>query len=118
MMIHNYPLPQAEDISSIEWMFVADSLNFSFWEEDSHYSVELHGISYTGYMALCAALTKALEVYLPNYLYLLSKIIYLLYSFMPYRMVSQSHLQSIMPTSLQKISPSISEAVLAVVGYL
>lgn len=63
-MLHSYPLPASEDASSIDWLFVADSLNFSFWslQEDSHYSVELHGVKYTGYMALCAAITKALEV--------------------------------------------------------
>lgn len=45
-------------------MFVADALNFSFWalEENAHYSVELRGNQYTGYMALCAAITKAQEV--------------------------------------------------------
>ena len=43
---------------------MADTLNFSFWEpeESQHYAVELKGIRYTGYMALCAAITKALEV--------------------------------------------------------
>nr|SVE75268.1 EOG090X0A16 [Daphnia dolichocephala] len=67
MMIHSYPLPVAEDASSIEWLFVADALNFSFWalEENAHYSVELHGKQYTGYMALCAAITKAQEAGIP-----------------------------------------------------
>lgn len=64
MMLHSYPLPVAEDESSLEWLFVADALNFSFWalEENAHYCVELRGVQYTGYMALCAAITKALEV--------------------------------------------------------
>nr|SVE73079.1 EOG090X0A16 [Ceriodaphnia reticulata] len=67
MMLHSYPLPATEDASSIEWLFVADTLNFSFWalEENAHYSVELHGVLYTGYMALCAAITKALEAGVP-----------------------------------------------------
>nr|CAH0112445.1 unnamed protein product [Daphnia galeata] len=67
MMIHSYPLPVTEDESSIEWLFVADALNFSFWaaEENAHYSVELHGKQYTGYMALCAAITRALEAGIP-----------------------------------------------------
>ncbi|KZS05422.1 UPF0553 protein [Daphnia magna] len=67
MMIHSYPLPVIEDASSIEWMFVADALNFSFWalEENAHYSVELRGNQYTGYMALCAAITKAQEASIP-----------------------------------------------------
>ncbi|XP_046639735.1 queuosine salvage protein-like isoform X2 [Daphnia pulicaria] len=67
MMIHSYPLPVTEDVSSIEWLFVADALNFSFWalEENVHYSVELHEKQYTGYMALCAAITKALEADIP-----------------------------------------------------
>ena len=64
MMLHSYPLPLAADETSIDWMFVADTLNFSFWglEEGHHYAVELHGKQYTGYMALCAALTRAVEV--------------------------------------------------------
>jgi len=67
MMLHSYPLPLAADETSIDWMFVADTLNFSFWglEEDQHYSVELHGKRYTGYMALCAALTRAVEAGIP-----------------------------------------------------
>ena len=64
LYIHSYPLPVDGEPSSVEWLFVADVLNFSFWqlEEDQHYTVELKGVKYTGYMALCAALTKALEV--------------------------------------------------------
>nr|SVE69941.1 EOG090X0A16 [Eubosmina coregoni] len=64
LYIHSYPLPIDGEPASIEWLFVADVLNFSFWQlqEDQHYTVELKGIKYTGYMALCAALTKALEV--------------------------------------------------------
>nr|SVE94380.1 EOG090X0A16 [Simocephalus serrulatus] len=67
MMLHAYPLPVSVDASSIEWLFVGDALNFSFWalEEDAHYSVELHGVKYTGYMALCAAITKAIEAGIP-----------------------------------------------------
>lgn len=49
-MLHKYPLPEETNASSIEWLFVADTLNFSFWalEEDHHYTVELHGQKYTG----------------------------------------------------------------------
>jgi len=67
MMLHSYPLPLAADETSIDWMFVADTLNFSFWglEEGHHYAVELHGKQYTGYMALCAALTRAVEAGIP-----------------------------------------------------
>lgn len=67
MMLHEYPLPLAADESSIDWMFVADTLNFSFWGQDEgqHYAVELHGKQYTGYMALCAALTRAVEAGIP-----------------------------------------------------
>lgn len=64
LYIHSYPLPVDGEPSSVEWLFVADVLNFSFWqlEEDQHYTFELKGVKYTGYMALCAALTQALEV--------------------------------------------------------
>ncbi len=50
MMIHSYPLPQKEDSSSVEWLFVADTLNYSFWEmeEEEHYTIDLHGVRYTG----------------------------------------------------------------------
>jgi len=67
MMLHSYPLPLAVDETSIDWMFVADTLNFSFWGQDEgqHYAVELHGKQYTGYMALCAALTRAVEAGIP-----------------------------------------------------
>lgn len=67
LYIHSYPLPVDGEPSSVEWLFVADVLNFSFWqlEEDQHYTVELKGVKYTGYMALCAALTKALESGIP-----------------------------------------------------
>ena len=49
-MIHSYPLPQKEDPSSVEWLFVADTLNYSFWEmeEEEHYTIDLHGTRYTG----------------------------------------------------------------------
>ena len=43
MMLHSYPLPEKADEAAIEWMFVADTLNFSFWAEaeDQHYTIEL-----------------------------------------------------------------------------
>lgn len=66
-MLHTYPLPVCANNSSIDWLFVSDTLNFSFWalDEDQHYTFELKGVRYTGYMALCAAITKALESGIP-----------------------------------------------------
>lgn len=62
-MIHSYPMPSVADEASVEWLFVVDTLNFSFWvHEDKHYTIDHKGTKYTGCMALCAAVTKALEV--------------------------------------------------------
>ncbi len=41
-----------------------DSLNFSFWTDEGvpKYVVSFKGAPYTGYMALCAAVNRAIEV--------------------------------------------------------
>jgi hypothetical protein len=54
------------DRSAVDWIFVVDTLNFSFWSEtnkskDSNKSpfyVEHKGVRYTGYWALPAAINN------------------------------------------------------------
>eukprot|EP00096_Caligus_rogercresseyi_P015606 TRINITY_DN8074_c0_g1_i1.p1 TRINITY_DN8074_c0_g1~~TRINITY_DN8074_c0_g1_i1.p1 ORF type:complete len:340 (+),score=77.06 TRINITY_DN8074_c0_g1_i1:74-1093(+) len=55
--------PQSADDQGIHWVFFADLLNFSFWTGDSepHYGVTYKGKTYTGYLALCAAINRTLD---------------------------------------------------------
>jgi hypothetical protein len=62
---------------SINWIFLIDTLNFSFWSDNElissplptnqkltsveKYTVIYHQIPYTGYWALCAAVNRALD---------------------------------------------------------
>ncbi|KAJ8262802.1 hypothetical protein COCON_G00152590 [Conger conger] len=47
----------------INWVFVVDTMNFSFWpdREDQQCTVTHRGSTYSGYMALCAAVTRAMD---------------------------------------------------------
>ncbi|XP_054164855.1 queuosine salvage protein-like [Oppia nitens] len=50
--------PKVADKSTIDWIFVVDSLNFSFWPNPRHeYTIE----GQVGYWALCAAINRALD---------------------------------------------------------
>ena len=54
--------PKVADKKAIDWIFVIDSLNFSFWPHSNQgYSINSH----TGYWALCAAINRALEKGIP-----------------------------------------------------
>lgn len=55
--------PRTQDESDLDWVFVADTLNFSFWSDDESqkYCVRYKGKEYTGYWSWCAALNRALE---------------------------------------------------------
>nr|VZI18438.1 unnamed protein product [Spirometra erinaceieuropaei] len=53
--------PKTMDVSTVRWIFLVDSLNFSFWTEGVKYVVSFRGEAHTGYMALCAAVNRALE---------------------------------------------------------
>ncbi|KAJ2757764.1 hypothetical protein H4S06_003023 [Coemansia sp. BCRC 34490] len=79
--------PSVADAEALEWIFVVDALNFSFWsantlqpadesndeEEEEQgdaggtrssrqrYTVTLDGTAYTGYWTLCAAVNRALR---------------------------------------------------------
>ena len=55
--------PQKSDSSGIDWVFFADTLNFSFWmpETEAQYVVTYKDVTYTGYLAMCAAINRALD---------------------------------------------------------
>ena len=56
--------PKMLNEATVDWIFVLDTLNFSFWVEEDKppFVVKYRGESYTGYWALCAAINRALEV--------------------------------------------------------
>lgn len=49
------------------WVFVTDTMNFSFWpeNEDQQCEVTYKGTTYRGYMTLCAAITRAMDEGVP-----------------------------------------------------
>lgn len=55
--------PQTASKQSVDWVFVADTLNFSFWSDDESkkFTVNYKGKDYTGYWSWIAALNKALD---------------------------------------------------------
>ena len=59
--------PQKADSAGIDWVFFADTLNFCFWNNDldAQYEVTYKGEKYTGYLAMCAAINRALDSGVP-----------------------------------------------------
>lgn len=59
--------PRAADEAAVNWVFVTDTLNFSFWsEQDEHKCVvRYRGKTYSGYWSLCAAVNRALDEGIP-----------------------------------------------------
>ncbi|XP_074526552.1 queuosine 5'-phosphate N-glycosylase/hydrolase [Halichoeres trimaculatus] len=59
------PAPTSDQ--ALNWVFVVDTMNFSFWpeKETEQCEVTFKGITYTGYMTLCAAITRAMEEGIP-----------------------------------------------------
>ncbi|RCN52426.1 hypothetical protein ANCCAN_01469 [Ancylostoma caninum] len=54
--------PKGKGREVIDWVFFADTVNFSFWpDKGSKYDVTYGGTKYTGYFAACAAINKALD---------------------------------------------------------
>ncbi|KAJ1968610.1 hypothetical protein IWQ62_001137, partial [Dispira parvispora] len=53
----------------VDWIFLVDTLNFSFWTDEpltqNQYTVRYRGRDYRGYWALCAAVNRALEAGYP-----------------------------------------------------
>ncbi|CAM5114763.1 unnamed protein product [Eretmochelys imbricata] len=59
--------PQAVSDDAVNWVFLADTLNFSFWSEheDCKCLVKYRGKMYSGYWSLCAAINRALDDGIP-----------------------------------------------------
>ncbi|KAL2092588.1 hypothetical protein ACEWY4_012386 [Coilia grayii] len=53
--------------AALNWLLVVDTMNFSFWPDNPEKQCEVicRGKTYTGYMALCAAITRALDEGIP-----------------------------------------------------
>ncbi|KAG0069167.1 hypothetical protein BGZ89_003409 [Linnemannia elongata] len=71
-----HPLnPKECNASTVDWIFLVDLLNFSFWSEididdtgvphPDRYRVTFHGVGYTGYWSMVAAINRALEEGIP-----------------------------------------------------
>uniref|UniRef100_A0A0R3S012 Queuosine 5'-phosphate N-glycosylase/hydrolase n=1 Tax=Elaeophora elaphi TaxID=1147741 RepID=A0A0R3S012_9BILA len=58
--------PQIADRRAIDWIFLIDTINFSFWSDhEVNFKVTFHGKQYTGYLAACACINRALEENIP-----------------------------------------------------
>ncbi|CAB3409416.1 unnamed protein product [Caenorhabditis bovis] len=58
--------PVGNDEDTLNWIFLLDSINFSFWpDEGQHYDVMLDGELQTGYFAACAAINNAMKKGVP-----------------------------------------------------
>ncbi|TRY99450.1 hypothetical protein DNTS_022995 [Danionella cerebrum] len=59
--------PSPDSDNAINWVFVTDTMNFSFWpeREEEQCEVSCRGGIYRGYMALCAAITRAMDEGVP-----------------------------------------------------
>ncbi|CAF1933450.1 unnamed protein product [Rotaria magnacalcarata] len=56
--------PKGNDQSTIDWIFLASTLNFSFWTDDNQnesYCRKYKNNIYYGYYALCVAINQALD---------------------------------------------------------
>ena len=57
-------LDEAAVRAAVDWVFFVDSLNFSFWSEETperRYTVHYNGSNYVGYWSLCAAVPGGLD---------------------------------------------------------
>ncbi|OWF56555.1 UPF0553 protein C9orf64 homolog [Mizuhopecten yessoensis] len=58
--------PQKMTKAQVDWVFVADTLNFSFWSmEDTKFKVTYKDTEYSGYWSWVAALNRALDNGIP-----------------------------------------------------
>ncbi|XP_011670677.2 queuosine salvage protein [Strongylocentrotus purpuratus] len=59
--------PKTMTDATVDWIFVLDTLNFSFWSEtnDKRYLVRYNNENHSGYWALCAALMRACDEGIP-----------------------------------------------------
>ncbi|ELT95610.1 hypothetical protein CAPTEDRAFT_5356 [Capitella teleta] len=55
--------PKTANEAAVNWVFVADVLNFSFWSENESkkFMIRYSGQEWTGYWSLCAAMNRALD---------------------------------------------------------
>lgn len=55
--------PRAASEEAVSWVFLVDTLNFSFWSDSAEQKclVRYKGKAYSGYWALCAAVNRALD---------------------------------------------------------
>ncbi|XP_026177478.1 queuosine 5'-phosphate N-glycosylase/hydrolase isoform X1 [Mastacembelus armatus] len=59
------PAPASDQ--DLNWVFVVDTMNFSFWPDKQGQQCEVtyKGTTYTGYMTLCAAISRAMDEGIP-----------------------------------------------------
>ncbi|OCT63809.1 chromosome 9 open reading frame 64 L homeolog isoform X3 [Xenopus laevis] len=59
--------PQDSGEDAVNWVFFADTLNFSFWSEseEKKYMVKYKGKEYSGYWSICAAMNRTLDEGIP-----------------------------------------------------
>ncbi|KAK9238023.1 hypothetical protein V1525DRAFT_402213 [Lipomyces kononenkoae] len=67
--------PKTKDASTVDWIFLVDLLNFSFWSdvdltdtgksESNRFTVNWEGKGWTGYWSLCALVNRALAQGIP-----------------------------------------------------
>lgn len=59
------PAPTSDQ--ALNWVFVVDTMNFSFWPDQEEQQCEIthKGTTYRGYMTLCAAISRAMEEGIP-----------------------------------------------------
>ncbi|XP_075267119.1 queuosine 5'-phosphate N-glycosylase/hydrolase [Opisthocomus hoazin] len=59
--------PRSAGGEAVDWVFLVDTLNFSFWpeREGREYLVKYKGKTYSGYWSLCAAVNRALDDGIP-----------------------------------------------------
>ena len=61
--------PKAKDKSTVDFIFLMDLLNFSFWSDqtdpDQRFAVEYQGKKWSGYWSLIAAIQRALDEGVP-----------------------------------------------------
>ncbi|XP_031570543.1 queuosine salvage protein-like [Actinia tenebrosa] len=59
--------PKEMNKETVDWIFVLDCLNFSFWVDDEYepWKVSFEGKDYEGYWALCAGINRALKEGIP-----------------------------------------------------
>ena len=61
--------PKTKDESTVEFIFLMDLINFSFWSDlddcDQQFSIEYKGEKWTGYWSLVAAIQRALDEEIP-----------------------------------------------------